>query len=257
MSDALFPEGAVLVVGGSGGIGRSVCLEFAKAGTRRRADVSQEQGPAEEVAAQIKALGRKATVHQLTIGDAARVDAVVEEAAKAHERLHTVLVGAGTLAEQVPMAEMTREQWQTVIDQDLNGFYNVLQATLPKLRDWGGGSYVHLGSGGHLRWPEGDVMSVAPKAAIEALITGIAKEEGSTTSAPTRAARRDRGGDVPRAHETGRVRRELGARGPEEPGAQALGQARGDRLRCVFLASNRAGVRDRSADRGRGRLRLL
>ena len=93
-------------------------------------------------------------------------------------RLHTVLVGAGTLATQVPMAEMTREQWQTVVDQDLNGFYNVLRATLPKLKAWGGGSYVHLGSAGHLRWPEGDVMSVAPKAAIEALITGIAREEG-------------------------------------------------------------------------------
>ena len=37
---------------------------------------------------------------------------------------------------------------------------------------------MHLGSAGHLRWPERDGMSVAPKAAIEALITGIAKEEG-------------------------------------------------------------------------------
>jgi len=178
MSDALFPEGAVLVVGGSGGIGRSVCLEFAKAGTDVALTYHKNKGPAEEVAAQIKALGRKASVHQLTIGDAARVDAVVDEAAQAHKRLHTVLVGAGTLATQVTVAEMTREQWQTVIDQDLNGFYNVLRATLPKLKAWGGGSYVHLGSGGHLRWPEGDVMSVAPKAAIEALITGIAREEG-------------------------------------------------------------------------------
>jgi len=169
MSDALFPEGAVLVVGGSGGIGRSVCLEFAKAGTDVALTYHKNNGPAEEVAAQIKALGRKATVHQLTIGDAARVDAVVDEAAKAHKRLHTVLVGAGTLATQVTVAEMTREQWQTVIDQDLNGFYNVLRATLPKLKAWGGGSYVHLGSGGHLRWPEGDVMSVAPKAAIVGL----------------------------------------------------------------------------------------
>jgi NAD(P)-dependent dehydrogenase (short-subunit alcohol dehydrogenase family) len=73
---------------------------------------------------------------------------------------------------------MTREQWQTVVNQDLNGFYNVVRATLPRLKEWGGGSYLHLGSGGHLAWPDRDVMSVAPKAAIEALITGIAKEEG-------------------------------------------------------------------------------
>jgi len=118
------------------------------------------------------------SVHQLTIGDAAQVDAVVEAAAKEHGRLHTVVVGAGTLAEQVLISEMSRKQWQTVIDQDLNGFFNVVQATLPRLREWGGGSYVHLGSAGHLQWPPRDVMSVAPKAAIEALITGIAKEEG-------------------------------------------------------------------------------
>jgi 3-oxoacyl-[acyl-carrier protein] reductase len=178
VSEQLFPEGAVLVVGGSGGIGRSVCLEFARAGTDVAITNHRKKENADAVAEQIRAIGRKATVHQLTIGDQARVDAVVEESAKAHKRLHTVVVGAGTLATQVKVSEMTREQWQTVVEQDLNGFYNVLCATLPKLKAWGGGSYVHLGSGGHLRWPEGDVMSVAPKAAIEALITGVAREEG-------------------------------------------------------------------------------
>jgi 3-oxoacyl-[acyl-carrier protein] reductase len=174
VSEQLFPEGAVLVVGGSGGIGRSVCLEFARAGTDVAITYHRKKENADAVAEQIRAIGRKATVHQLTIGDQARVDAVVEESAK----VHTVVVGAGTLATQVKVSEMTREQWQTVVEQDLNGFYNVLCATLPKLKAWGGGSYVHLGSGGHLRWPEGDVMSVAPKAAIEALITGVAREEG-------------------------------------------------------------------------------
>jgi NAD(P)-dependent dehydrogenase (short-subunit alcohol dehydrogenase family) len=178
MSDALFPEGAVLVVGGSGGVGRAVCLEFAKAGADVAVTYHQNKAAADEVAAKIKSLGRKASVHQLTIGDAGRCDAVVAEAAQVHGRLHTIVVGAGTLATQVTVAEMTREQGQTVVQQDLNGFYNVVRATLPKLKAWGGGSYVHLGSAGHLRWPEGDVMSVAPKAAIEALITGIAREEG-------------------------------------------------------------------------------
>jgi 3-oxoacyl-[acyl-carrier protein] reductase len=178
MTDKPFPDGAALIVGGSGGVGKAVCLEFARSGTDVALTYHKKREAAEALATQIRALGRKATVHQLTIGDAARVDAVVAEAAKEHKRLHTIVVGAGTLATQVRVADMTREQWQTVINQDLNGFYNVIQATLPKLRGWGGGSYVHLGSAGHLSWPEGDVMSVAPKAAIEALITGIAREEG-------------------------------------------------------------------------------
>ena len=178
MTEQLFPAGAVLVVGGSGGVGQAVCLEFARAGSDVALTYHSKRDNAEKVAEKIRALGRKVSVHQLTIGDAAQVDAVVEAAAKEHGRLHTVVVGAGTLAEQVLISEMSRKQWQTVIDQDLNGFFNVVQATLPRLREWGGGSYVHLGSAGHLQWPPRDVMSVAPKAAIEALITGIAKEEG-------------------------------------------------------------------------------
>jgi NAD(P)-dependent dehydrogenase (short-subunit alcohol dehydrogenase family) len=178
MTEKIFPEGAVLAVGGSGGVGQAVCLEFARAGSDVAVTYHKKKDAAESVAAKIRALGRKATVHQLTIGDADRVDAVVAEAAAAHRRLHTIVVGAGSFTTQVLISEMTREQWQTVVNQDLNGFYNLVRATLPRLKEWGGGSYVHLGSAGHLSWPHRDVMSVAPKAAIEALITGIAKEEG-------------------------------------------------------------------------------
>lgn len=178
MTEPMFPEGAVLAIGGSGGVGQAVCLEFARAGSDVAVTYHKRKEAAESVAEKIRALGRKASVHQLTIGDADRVEAVVAQAAAAHRRLHTILVGAGTFSTQVLISEMTREQWQTVVTQDLNGFYNVVRATLGRLREWGGGSYVHLGSAGHLSWPDRDVLSVAPKAAIEALITGIAKEEG-------------------------------------------------------------------------------
>jgi NAD(P)-dependent dehydrogenase (short-subunit alcohol dehydrogenase family) len=178
MTEKIFPEGAVLAVGGSGGVGQAVCLEFARAGSDVAVTYHKKKDAAESVAATIRALGRKATVHQLTLGDPDRVDAVVAEAAAAHRRLHTIVVGAGSFTTQVLISEMTREQWQMVVNQDLNGFYNLVRATLPRLKEWGGGSYVHLGSAGHLNWPPRDVMSVAPKAAIEALITGIAKEEG-------------------------------------------------------------------------------
>jgi NAD(P)-dependent dehydrogenase (short-subunit alcohol dehydrogenase family) len=178
MTEALSPPGAALIVGGSGGVGQAVCLEFARAGSDVALTYHTKRENAEKIAEKIRALGRKVSIHQLKIGNAVQVDAIVAAAANEHERLHTVVVGAGTLAEQVLISEMTQRQWQTVIDQDLNGFFNVVRATLPRLREWGGGSYVHLGSAGHLQWPPRDVMSVAPKAAIEALITGIAKEEG-------------------------------------------------------------------------------
>ncbi|MGI9305187.1 MAG: SDR family NAD(P)-dependent oxidoreductase [Gammaproteobacteria bacterium] len=178
MTDTRFPEGAVLVVGGSGGVGRYVCREFANAGADVALTYHSKEDVAKELAEELEATGRRVSVHQLTIGDAESVDAVVAAAAEQHSRLHTIVVGAASLAEQVLIADMTREQWRKVIDQDLNGFFNVVKATLPKLRESGGGSYVHLGSVGCVSWPKLDVMSVAPKSGIEALITGIAKEEG-------------------------------------------------------------------------------
>ncbi|HQZ81153.1 MAG TPA: SDR family NAD(P)-dependent oxidoreductase [Steroidobacteraceae bacterium] len=178
MSGDLFPQGAALVVGGSGGIGQAVCRELARAGTDVALTYHGRQSAAERLGEEIRALGRKATVHQLTIGDPDQVDAVVADAAREHRRLHTIVVGAGTLPKQVLLSQMSREQWRTVVDQDLNGFFNVVQATLPRLKEWDGGSYVHIGSSGHLRWPDRDGLSVIPKAAIEALVTGIAREEG-------------------------------------------------------------------------------
>jgi NAD(P)-dependent dehydrogenase (short-subunit alcohol dehydrogenase family) len=76
------------------------------------------------------------------------------------------------------IADATREEWNSVIDEDLKGFLNILYSSLPRFREQGGGAYVHLGSAGHEWWPEADVLSVAPKAAIESLLQGIAREEG-------------------------------------------------------------------------------
>lgn len=178
MEEIIFPSGAALVIGGSGGIGRAVCHELARAGSDVALTYRGRQAVADEIVAELRSLGRRATAHQLTIGDAETVEARVAEAAREHGRLHTVVVGAGTLPKQVPLSKVEREQWRTIVDQDLNGFFNVVQATLPRLKQWGGGSYVHIGSAGHLRWPDRDGLSVVPKAAIEALVTGIAREEG-------------------------------------------------------------------------------
>ena len=178
MEEAMFPPGAVLVVGGSGGVGSAVALEFARAGSDVALTYLTRDARAEEVAAEVRSLGRQATVHRLAIGDAAAVERVVAGAVAAHGRLHTVVAGAGTLATQVLLADMTLEQWTTIMREDLDGFFHLMRACLPRFRAWGGGSFVHLGSAGHLSWPERDGMSVAPKAAIEALVTGIAREEG-------------------------------------------------------------------------------
>lgn len=173
-----FPSGATIVFGGSGGIGQEVAKSFGAAGSDVAVIYRSKAEVAERVAAQIREKGRKATTHKADVTDPAQVQAAVDAAVAAHGRVHTVVFGAGPVVEQVHIAETTHELWKRSIDIEVHGFFNVVQATLPKLRAAGGGSYVHLGSAGHVYWPSKDGLSVAPKAANEALVKGIAKEEG-------------------------------------------------------------------------------
>ena len=176
-NEAEFPQGAALVIGGSGGVGAVICEELARAGCDVALTYRGNEARAKEVVAQVEALGRAAAAHQLDIADAGQVAAVVDAVAAAG-RVHTVVVAAGSDIAQVHISEMTTEQWREVVDADLNGFYHIVHATLPRLREGGGGSYVHISSAGLQKWPERDALSVAPKAAIESLLQGIAKEEG-------------------------------------------------------------------------------
>lgn len=178
MQSPSFPAGAVLVFGGSGGIGQCVAKSFAAAGTDVAIVYRSKKEVAERVAGEIIQLGRKASVHAGDVTDPQQVQAVVDAAIATHGRIHTVLWAAGPLVEQVSIADTTLALWKKSIDTEVHGFFNAVKATLPHLRAQGGGSYVHLGSAGHLWWPAKDGLSVAPKAANEALVKGIAKEEG-------------------------------------------------------------------------------
>lgn len=178
MPEAMFETGAAMIFGGSGGVGQGVCREFAKAGTGVAITYHKNKDGADALAAELRGLGVKASAHQVTISDAGRVEAAIDEVAKEYGRIHSIVIGVGTYVGQRMIADATREEWNSVIEEDLKGFLNILYSSLPRFRAWGGGAYVHLGSAGHNWWPEADAMSVAPKAAIESLLQGIAREEG-------------------------------------------------------------------------------
>jgi len=173
-----FPEGAAIVFGGSGGIGKGVALEFGKAGTDVAIVYRSKKDVAEATAESIRALGVNASIHHADVRDRGAVEAARDAAAAAHGRVHTVVWGAGPLVPQLAIAAWTDEVFRNAIEVEVFGFRNAATAFIPHMRAQGGGSFVHLGSAGHDWWPKLDGLSVAPKAANEAMIKGIAKEEG-------------------------------------------------------------------------------
>ena len=172
-----FSSGAAIVFGGTGGIGRVVCVELARAGSDVAIVYRSKRDVAEAVLEDITALGRKATLHQCDVLEPKAVEAAISDAVKSHGHLHTLVWGAGPLVEQVYFADTRKAQWKQAIDIEVHGFFDAAQAAIKHMSGQGG-SIIHLGSAGDLSWPDKDVLSVAPKAANESLVKAIAREEG-------------------------------------------------------------------------------
>jgi NAD(P)-dependent dehydrogenase (short-subunit alcohol dehydrogenase family) len=172
-----FPDGVALVVGGSGGIGSAIARGFAAHGVNLAITYRHNKEAADSLAEGIRGGGGICSVHQVALGDLGSVKACLDQLVERHGQIHTIAHAAGTHIDQPYVSQVKPEQWRDTMDWDVNGFFHVVHAALPHLRE-SQGSIVFVSSAGLKRFPPGDVLSVAPKGAIEALIRGIAREEG-------------------------------------------------------------------------------
>ena len=174
MIDKNFDKGCVFIVGGSGGIGSICAKEFAKAGANVVITYYKNKKAAEDVASDIN---KNIQIFQLDNKDFKSVDNVMKQAISEYDSINTIVNAAGFDIPQKFIREIDIDLWKSVIDADINGFFNLVKAGLPYLRE-SQGSMVFISSAGLYKYPPGDVLSVAPKATIDHVIKGIAKEEG-------------------------------------------------------------------------------
>ena len=171
----LFPEGSAVVIGGSGGIGSSICKTFAAHGVPVIFSYHGNETAANNLKKEILDYGGIASSQRLSINEKNEVESFFKNLKG--ERIHSIVNATGSDIRMKWINELSYEEWDDVMRTDADGFFNIIKNSLPILRKFGG-SYTTLSSIGLARWPAKDVLSVAPKAAIDALINGIAKEEG-------------------------------------------------------------------------------
>lgn len=174
------PQGVALITGGSGGMGGVIARHFAAQGCAVALTYHRNQARAEAVAEEINAAAGQASCHGVDLADEASVARMLQEVINAAPagRIHTIVIASGSDIGQQRIRDLTAADWRRVMSADTDGFFHLLQHSLPHLREQGGGSYVHLSTCGLTRWPDGDALSVAPKACNDALLRGIAREEG-------------------------------------------------------------------------------
>jgi NAD(P)-dependent dehydrogenase (short-subunit alcohol dehydrogenase family) len=175
----------VMVTGGGNGIGKECALLAAREGAKvlvndlggsvSGKDDAGSAGPAETVAAEIRAAGGKATSNSDSVTDYAAVEAMRDQAIRELGGLHAVINPAGILRDGM-FHKMPHEDWKGVIDVHLNGSYNVCRATIEHFREQGDGSYVLFTSTSGLIGNIGQANYAAAKLGIMGLSRIIAME---------------------------------------------------------------------------------
>ena len=174
MTDSNFKKGCVLIVGGSGGIGSLCAQEFANSGAKVAITYFKNEQAAIDIANEINA---DVNIYQLDNSDSKSVEDTYKNVIGDYGSINTLVNAAGFDIPQKFINEIDIDLWKGVIDADINGFFNLIKSGLPYLRE-SKGSIVFISSAGLFKYPPGDILSVAPKATIEHVLRGIAKEEG-------------------------------------------------------------------------------
>jgi NAD(P)-dependent dehydrogenase (short-subunit alcohol dehydrogenase family) len=175
MTDFADRDGAALVLGASGGLGSAIAALLADRGSRLALTYRRSAAALEGL------LGAHASAearsYQLDLVDAAACAAVVEAVAADFGAVHTVVYAAGPHVPMVHLSRVAPDQFTDQLLGDAAAFFNAVSVTLPHLRR-SKGSLVAVTTAATTRFPVRDGLSSAPKSAIEALVRGLAAEEG-------------------------------------------------------------------------------
>jgi NAD(P)-dependent dehydrogenase (short-subunit alcohol dehydrogenase family) len=170
--------GVVFVAGGSGGVGAAICEEFARRGRPVVFSYHRNATKAESLKLDLEKHGVPAVACQLDLTDAAAAASALHDAKARFGAISDVIYAAGPAFEMAFVSKLTPKSWADVFAADVNGCFNLFNAALGIFRQQGGGNLVALSTCALKRPPRADVLSAAPKAAIDMLVKCIAKEEG-------------------------------------------------------------------------------
>lgn len=167
----------VLVTGGSGGIGRGLCLAFARAGFWVGVHYCRHKEAAEETLRQLSVDGAEGAVYQANIRSRQEIQAMIDAVLDRQGRLDVLLCNAGVASSHL-VVRCPEDEWQRMIDTNLTGTYRCLTAAAPVMMKQGGGSMIVIGSYAGWHGTSGQAAYAASKAGLVGLVQTAAREWG-------------------------------------------------------------------------------
>jgi 3-oxoacyl-[acyl-carrier protein] reductase len=173
-----FPEKVALVTGSSSGIGAAIAKELAAHGATVAIHYRGNQSGAEQVAAEIREKGGVCEIFHADIGDAEAAQNLVKAVEERFGVITILVNNAGTTADTL-LLSMKPEEWERVIQTNLNSVFYVTKAALRKMLRARWGRIINITSVVGLAGQAGQTNYAASKAGIIGFTKSLAREVGS------------------------------------------------------------------------------
>ena len=164
-----------LVTGSSRGIGKAIAIEFAKQGADVIVNYSKDEKGALEVVNEIKGLGLRSVAVKADVSDFDDVARMFDLIKKEFGRLDILVNNAGVTMDRT-LRKMNQEEWDKIIDINLNSIYNVTKNALPLLNK--NSHIINISSIVGIFGNFGQTNYAASKAGIIGFTKSLAKELG-------------------------------------------------------------------------------
>jgi NAD(P)-dependent dehydrogenase (short-subunit alcohol dehydrogenase family) len=161
-----------VVTGGASGIGRSLCLAFARRDAAGVVVADVDAAGAAEVAAEIKAGGHRALAVTVDVGHAAEAEALVARAEEAFGRIDLLCSNAGIIVGGG--LEVPDEAWSRMWAINVQSHVGLTRAVLPGMQARGEGYLVYTASAAGLLTELGSAPYSVTKHAVVALAEWLA-----------------------------------------------------------------------------------
>lgn len=165
-----------LVTGGSRGLGLQMVRAFAKNGS----DIiiaSRKLEACEEVAREIRGLGRRALAHSAHVGKWSEIDGLIDAAYEAFGRIDILVNNAG-MSPRIPSHEMPESLFDSVMNLNFKGPFYLSAQVAKRMMDGDGGVIINISSSGALLPLPEVVPYSGAKAALNAMTVSFAHEYG-------------------------------------------------------------------------------
>ncbi|PYI53746.1 SDR family NAD(P)-dependent oxidoreductase [Paenibacillus flagellatus] len=167
---------AVLVTGGSRGIGKAAARLFASEGARVFITYASGRERAEMLVDEIGRAGGACRALRMSLDDPQSITDAMERVEREANRLDVLVNNAVYWGEEAPIEDSTDASWFSVIDQTVKGTYLVTKAAVPLMKRGGWGRIVHLSSSLVREGKPDASANIAGKAALHGLSRSLAAE---------------------------------------------------------------------------------